>query len=286
MIERAKGSTARCSCSDGIRGEKAQPSVVLAGEHYNMIARMLRRGLPVKLRVNVQAHYRRPTIPTATTSSPRFRGTDPQIKDEVVLDRRAPRLVAHGHRRDRQRRRRRRGARSDADPVKALGARPSRTIRVALWGGEEQGLLGSKAYAAQHLAGDANKAARDKIVRLPEHGSRHRSNLRLVMQDSRNRRRRSSTRGSRRSGTSASRRNVIERIGNTDHLSFPRSACPASTRSRTTSTTTCACITPTWIPYERVREKDMAQSAVVLASFAWHAAMRDEMIPRPPAAAK
>ena len=48
--------------------------------------------------------------------------------------------------------------------LKAIGARPRRTIRVALWGGEEQGLLGSKAWVAQHLAGDANAAARDKFA--------------------------------------------------------------------------------------------------------------------------
>ena len=47
--------------------------------------------------------------------------------------------------------------------LKAIGARPRRTIRVALWGGEEQGLLGSKAWVTQHLAGPANAAARDKF---------------------------------------------------------------------------------------------------------------------------
>ena len=47
--------------------------------------------------------------------------------------------------------------------LKAVGAKPRRTIRVALWGGEEEGLYGSRAWVAQHLAGDANKAARDKF---------------------------------------------------------------------------------------------------------------------------
>ena len=47
--------------------------------------------------------------------------------------------------------------------LKAVGAQPRRTIRFALWGGEEEGLYGSKAWVAQHLSGDANKAARDKL---------------------------------------------------------------------------------------------------------------------------
>src|SRR6185437_1628258 len=47
--------------------------------------------------------------------------------------------------------------------LKAIGAQPKRTIRMALWGGEEEGLLGSKAYVTAHLDGDANKAARDNL---------------------------------------------------------------------------------------------------------------------------
>ena len=42
-------------------------------------------------------------------------------------------------------------------------ARPRRTIRIALWAGEEQGLLGSRAWVKQHLEGEANAAARDRF---------------------------------------------------------------------------------------------------------------------------
>ena len=47
--------------------------------------------------------------------------------------------------------------------LSAVGARPSRTIRVALWGGEEQGLHGSREYVRRHLAGDAHAAARERF---------------------------------------------------------------------------------------------------------------------------
>jgi carboxypeptidase Q len=66
--------------------------------------------------------------------------------------------------------------------LKAVGARPDRTIRVALWTGEEQGLLGSQAYVARHIgkfeepADPAQKALpafmrsqRGKLVRMPEY---------------------------------------------------------------------------------------------------------------------
>jgi hypothetical protein len=48
--------------------------------------------------------------------------------------------------------------------LKAIGVKPRRTIRMALWGGEEQGLLGSRAYAARHYAGDSNAAARQQLA--------------------------------------------------------------------------------------------------------------------------
>jgi len=41
--------------------------------------------------------------------------------------------------------------------IKSLGLRPRRTIRVALWGAEEQGLLGSRAYVAEHFGTPADK---------------------------------------------------------------------------------------------------------------------------------
>ena len=47
--------------------------------------------------------------------------------------------------------------------LKAIGARPKRTIRMALWGGEEEGLLGSQKYVERYLKGDANSAAREKF---------------------------------------------------------------------------------------------------------------------------
>ena len=47
--------------------------------------------------------------------------------------------------------------------LKAIGVKPRRTIRMAVWNGEEEGLLGSQAYVTKYLAGDANKANRDNF---------------------------------------------------------------------------------------------------------------------------
>src|SRR5258706_397071 len=124
----------------------AAPSLVLAAEHYTLIVRALQAGAPVRLRVRVDTREY-----TADTSGynvvAEIPGTDPAVGSEVVL------LGAHldsWHAGT--------GAADNGDAaaslieamriLKAVGARPRRTIRMALWGGEEEGLLGSNADAA------------------------------------------------------------------------------------------------------------------------------------------
>jgi len=141
-------------------GPNAVTSIVLASEHYNLIARMLQQKIPVKIAVEVQGTYNEATRSHNVLGE--IEGTDNAIKDEVVM------VGAHldsWHTAT--------GATDNADGsatvleamriLKALNVRPRRTIRMALWGGEEQGLLGSEAWVAEHLAGDKNKAARDKL---------------------------------------------------------------------------------------------------------------------------
>ncbi|HUU35968.1 MAG TPA: M20/M25/M40 family metallo-hydrolase, partial [Vicinamibacterales bacterium] len=142
-------------------GENAVPAVVLASEHYNLITTLLQQKVPVKLAVGVQATFDE-SDPNTYNVIAEIPGTDSALKDEIVM------VGAHldsWHTGT--------GATDNADGVataiealrilKALGVTPKRTIRVALWAGEEQGLLGSKAYVAQHLAGDRNQAAREKF---------------------------------------------------------------------------------------------------------------------------
>ena len=62
--------------------------------------------------------------------------------------------------------------------LKAVGVKPRRTIRVALWGGEEEGLLGSRAYVARALrrsGDDALKPEHAKLGGIFQLGQRHRT---------------------------------------------------------------------------------------------------------------
>lgn len=258
--------------------DDAVPSVVLAVEHYNMIARLVQHGTPVKLQAEVRTRYHAADT-TGYNVIAEIPGTDPVLKDEVVF------LGAHldsWHSAT--------GATDNADAVaaameamrllKATGARPRRTIRLALWGGEEQGLLGSRAYVAKHLAGDANAAARDRIAVYLNDDPGLGATYGVYTEEN----------AAAKAvfdpwlaalGDLGVKRNPVDRIGNTDHLAFTAVGIPAFTTLkdyrdydvRTHHTNTDF--------YERVSEKDLKQSAIVFAVFAWHAAMRDGKIPRP-----
>jgi carboxypeptidase Q len=142
-------------------GANAIPAVVLVAEHYNLVARLLQQGIAVKLSVNVQATYDESDRNTHNVIA-EITGADPVLGSEVVM---AGAHLDSWHSAT--------GATDNADGaatlieavriLKTLGVRPKRTIRIALWAGEEQGLLGSRAWVQRHLAGDGNAAARDKL---------------------------------------------------------------------------------------------------------------------------
>ena len=260
------------------QGENALPSVVLAGEHYNMIARMLARGIPVKLRVNVQSRFLNDD-PNSYNVVGDLPGADPQLKSEVVM------IGAHldsWHTGT--------GATDNADGsavvleamriLKAIGLPAKRTIRAALWGAEEEGLLGSKAYVAAHLAGDANKEARDKLVAYlnldpasgpiygwyMENSAPAKTLFDAWLEPLKD---------------LGVRKNVLAGIGNTDHLSFRAAGVPGFNPIQEYKDYDVRTHHTNVDFYERVREQDLKQNAVVLAWFAWQAANTAERLPRP-----
>jgi len=256
----------------------AVPSVVLAGEHYNMIMRMVKRGMPVKLRINVQSHYVTDD-PNSYNVIGEIPGTDPQRASEVVL------LGAHldsWHSGT--------GASDNADGaavvleamriLKTIGAQPKRTIRVALWSGEEQGLLGSRAYVKQHLEGEANKDARERTFVYfnidpatgPIYGwYAETSEPAKALFDA----------WLEPLKDLGMRRNVIAGIGATDHLSFRAVGIPGFNPIQEYKDYDVRMHHTNVDLYERVREADLKQNAIVMAWFAWQAATTDQRIPRP-----
>jgi carboxypeptidase Q len=146
---------------------KVIPQMVLSIEHYNRIVRMVQAGEPVKVTVDLAVAWQEADLRGYNTVA-EIPGTD--LKDEIVM------LGGHmdsWHSGT--------GATDNAAGVavameavriiQTLGLKPRRTIRVALWSGEEQGLLGSRAYVAQHFGSMQVQPATTSAVPLTGNGS-------------------------------------------------------------------------------------------------------------------
>src|SRR5437867_256959 len=273
------------------------PSVVLSDEQYGRLVRLLDSGKTPELELEVRAQ----TVDKAEVFNTiaELPGTDK--KNEIVM------LGAHldsWH-----------GGTGATDNgagsvvvmevmriLKAIGAAPRRTIRIGLWSGEEQGLLGSRAYVSQHFASrpeppeserDLPSSLRPTIGPLtikPEHaklagyfnldngtgkvrGIYAQENAAAVpifeawlepLKDL--------------GATTVTMRNT----GGTDHLSFDSVGLPGfqfiqdaveyETRTHHTN----------YDVYERLQRDDLMQAVVVMATFVWETANRPEMLPRKP----
>ena len=250
-------------------------NIVVAAEHYNMIARLLENRVPVTLRVNVKSR-----LTTTDTNGyniiAEIPGTDPQLRDEVVM---AGAHLDSWHSAL--------GAADNADGaavmlevariLKAVGVQPRRTIRIALWGGEEEGLLGSCAWVNQNLKADS--VGRQKL------------SLYLNMDPGTG-----PVYGFYMEGSEAAknifdawlepfrdlgyRKNLISGIGNTDHLSFIAQGVPAFNPIQDYTDYDTRIHHTNWDTPERVPVKDLKSASVIYASILYHAAMRDARFPR------
>src|SRR5581483_6719527 len=128
--------------------QRLLPWITVAVEHYNRMLRIAQKGIPVVLTLQVDVEwYPEPEAGNGFNTIAEIPGTD--LKDEIVL------LGAHLDSKHAGT-----GATDDGAGCAAIleavrilqqvGIRPRRTIRVALWGGEEIGHLGSQAFVARH----------------------------------------------------------------------------------------------------------------------------------------
>ena len=285
MAQRTDGGTIFVQ-SGGPRDQnagKVPPQVVLAVEHYNRMIRILEKGVPVKVELNIQTQFHDETSPNGFNLIAEIPGTD--LKDEVVM------IGAHfdswqsGT-----------GATDNAAGsaammealriLKAVGAKPRRTIRIGLWGGEEQGLLGSRAYVKEHFADPLALSQTGQVK--PEH---EKLSCYFNIDNGTGR-----IRGVWSQGNLAVTK-IFEQwaeplrdlgvtiisprsVTSTDHLSFEAVGLPGfqfvqerleyNSRTHHSNMDTV----------DHVQRDDMVQMATVVAVFAYNAAMRNEKLPR------
>ena len=144
---------------------------VLASEHYGRIARLIDRGRPVKLELQLDAethppgderrHHRR-----------EITGSDPRAGRRSGDARRSFRFMAYRHRCDRQRRRKHRDDRSAADPEKRLASSRDGRYILALWDAEEGGAISDPVtYVLNHFGDPKTMALKPEHAKLAAHSS-------------------------------------------------------------------------------------------------------------------
>jgi carboxypeptidase Q len=277
----------------------AVTSLSMDVEHFGRIVRLLERKANVELELDIRNKFYEED-PSAWDTVAEIPGTDK--KDEFVM------VGAHldsWHAGT--------GATDNAAGcaitmeavriLQALGVKPRRTIRIALWTGEEEGLLGSRAYVAEHFGSrpeNTDPAEKDMPSFLKKPGTP----LTLKPDE-----KKVSAYFNIDNGTGKIRGIYLQEnaavapifaawlapfhdlgadtityrdTGGTDHLSFDAVGIPGfqfiqdpieyDTRTHHSNMDV----------YERLQRDDMMQASVILASFLYNAAMRDQMLPRKP----
>jgi carboxypeptidase Q len=258
---------------------KAVPTVVMRNEDYGRLARLMANGRPVELELDI-VNRTYPEGATQYNVIAEIAGTDKA--EEVVM------LGGHldsWHAAT--------GATDNAIGcavmleavriLQAIGVKPRRTIRVALWSGEEQGLLGSLAYVRKHFgtAEDPLPAharfngyfnidsgtgrARGMTVFGPTSAADILRAILLPFADN---------------GVMGATNTTSRRRGGSDHTSFNEAGLPGISVGQDPIEYGSHTWHTNLDTYERILETDAQQSAMAIAAAVYHLAMRDEMLPR------
>jgi carboxypeptidase Q len=285
-----------------IRGHEMKvPTVVMAIESYGRVYRLLQAHVPVSIEMDVETKFTGDHEHGYDTVA-EIPGTDPDLKDQIVMvgghldswiagtgatDNGAGSIVAMEVMRI----------------LTALHVQPRRTIRIALWSGEEEGLFGSRGYAKEHFGSAPLSTAPDQAA-LPEFMRRPSGPLEIKPEQRQISGYFNLDNGSGKvRGVYLQENTLVAPIfaqwieplkdlgvttltlrntGGTDHLSFDAVGIPGfqfiqdslDYESRTHHSNQDV--------YERLQPGDLKQAATVEAIFVYNAAMRDQMLPRKP----
>ena len=254
--------------------------VMLSGDDYLRIQRLVAAGQKVEMEADVKTSFYNTDLKGYNVVG-EIPGTDPVLKDEIVM--------IGGHLDSWQ------GATGATDNaagcavmmevlriIKATGLQPRRTIRIALWSGEEQGLLGSRAYVKNHFADPAD------MVLKPEHAK---ISAYYNLDNGTGKIRGIYLQGNKEAGPVFlkwlepfndldAKTITIDNTGGTDHQSFDGVGIPGfqfiqdeieyDTRTHHTNMDT----------YDHLVPADLTQAATIIAAFVYNTTQLDIKIPR------
>ena len=260
--------------------EEGPAMVMLSSDDYLRLQRLVDAGINVKLEADVKTKFFKDDMQGYNVIA-EIPGTDPTLKDEIVM------LGGHldsWH-----------GATGATDNaagcsvmietlriLKATGVQPRRTIRIALWSGEEEGLFGSRNYVKNHFADPAKMELKPEHAKVSAYYNVDNGSGKI--------------RGVYLQGNKAvsdiftnwltpfndmgAKTITLNNTGGTDHLSFDAVGIPGfqfiqdpleyNTRTHHTNMDT----------YDHLVPDDLKQAAIIVAAFVYNTAQRDEKIPR------
>lgn len=261
------------------KDEEGIADIRITLEDYMSTVRLLQAGIPVSFEADIQTKFLTNDLQGYNVIA-EIPGSDPLLKEEVVM------VGAHldsWHSST--------GATDNAAGVavmmeavrilRAIGAQPKRTIRIALWGGEEQGFLGSKAYVKKVFVDSSGK-------RLPAHEKfsayynldNGTGRIRGIYLQGNEAARPLFTKWFEPFADMGAQTITISSTGSTDHTSFTAAGLPGfqfiqdpieySTRTHHSNVDS----------YDHLVADDLKVSAIIIASLVYHTAMRPEKMPR------
>jgi hypothetical protein len=256
------------------------PQVTLAVEHYGRLYRMLEKNLPVKLELNAKNVFYDNDLNSFNVVA-EIPGTDKA--GEIVM------LGGHfdsWHTGT--------GATDNAAGsavmmeavriLKASGLKMRRTVRIGLWTGEEEGLLGSRAYVKEHFAD------RETMALKPEHGKlsayynvdNGTGAIRGVYQQGNEMVAPIFKQWMEPFANLGMTHLTIRNTGGTDHLAFDAVGLPGFQFIQDAVEYETRTHHSNMDVYERIQPKDMMYNAVIVAAFVYETANRDALMPRKP----
>ena len=256
------------------------PSMALTPEHYNRITRLLERKQPVKMEAEIEAKFYDDTTDSVNVVAEIPGGSK---RDELVI------IGGHLDSWDFGT-----GATDNAAGcavmmevmriLKTLDLKMDRTVRMVLWSGEEQGLLGSEAYVKAHFGDPVDMELKPEHARVSayynlDNGSGKIRGVYLQGNDMVRPAFDSWLAPFRDLGaTTLSIRNT----GGTDHVSFDEVGIPGFQFIQDPLEYSSRTHHSNMDVYDRVQAPDLMEAAAIVASFVYHTANRPELLPRKP----
>jgi carboxypeptidase Q len=284
VLTQARGTDGTVFTTNGASyadtAKAVSPELETSGEDFQRILRLVKAGIKVNIEADIKTQFYTDDLLGYDVVA-EIPGTDKKLKEQVVM--------IGGHLDSWH------GATGGTDNaagsavmmeamriLKAVNFKPRRTIRIALWSSEEQGLFGSRGYVLNHFGDPKTMELKPEQSKISAYYNLDNGTGKI--------------RGIYMQGDSATApifkawlepfkdlgatTVTIRNTGSTDHVSFDAVGIPGfefiqdpldyGTRTHHSNQDT----------YDKISEDDLKQAATVVASFVYHTAQRNEMIPR------